>query len=160
MGFRGPRVGGVIKYFFKSSKASCASWVHWSLSCFLRSLKNRSPLTPSHEMNLLKTAIDTVNFWTSWKLSGGFILVMANTFSSLGSIPCQETICLSSFPEGRLNVHFSRLSFILNFLRLSKVTARSKMSPSSSRVFTITSSTYASVLHPIYEYRHHCIPLW
>jgi hypothetical protein len=25
MGFRGPRVGGVVRYFLKSSKVSCAS---------------------------------------------------------------------------------------------------------------------------------------
>jgi hypothetical protein len=28
-------------------------------------------------VNLPKAAIHPVNFWTSWRLSGGFILVMA-----------------------------------------------------------------------------------
>jgi hypothetical protein len=91
-----------------------------------------SPLMPSHEMNLLKAAIHPVNFWTSWTLSGGFILVIANTFFGLGSIPHQETIYPSNFPEGTPNAHFSRFSFILNFLGLLKVSARSEMSPSSS----------------------------
>jgi hypothetical protein len=42
---------------------------------------------PSREMNLLKVAIHPVNFWTSWRLSGGIIFVIANTFSRLGKIP-------------------------------------------------------------------------
>jgi hypothetical protein len=79
-------VGGVVKYFFTSLKASCASWVHKNLSCFLSSLKKGSPLTPSHEMNLLKVAMHLINFCTSWRLLSSFILVIADTFSALGSI--------------------------------------------------------------------------
>jgi hypothetical protein len=41
---------------------------------------------PSREINLLKVAMHPVNFYTSWRLSGGFILVIADTFSGLGSI--------------------------------------------------------------------------
>jgi hypothetical protein len=41
----------------------------------------------SHEINLLKATMHPVNFYTAWRLSGGFILVIANTFSGLGSIP-------------------------------------------------------------------------
>jgi hypothetical protein len=159
MGSGPTRVGGVVKYFFKSLKASCATWVHWNLSCFLRSLKNGSPLAPSCEMNLIKAAIHPVNFCTSWRLSGGFILVIAYTFSGLGSIARWETMYVSNFPKGTPNVHFLGFNFILNFLRLSKVSARSEMSPSSSQVLTTTSSTYASTLRPSYEYRHRCIPL-
>jgi hypothetical protein len=97
----------------------------------------------SHEMNLLKAAIHPINFWTSWRLLDGFILVIASTISVLGSIPHWETIYPSRFPKGTLNVHFLRFNFILNFLKLSKVSARSGMSLSSSRVLTTTSSTYA-----------------
>jgi hypothetical protein len=79
-------VGGVIRYLFKSSKASCAS-VHWNLSCFLRSLKKGSPLTPSHEMNLFKAAMHPFNSCTSSRFSGDIILVIADTFSRLWSIP-------------------------------------------------------------------------
>jgi hypothetical protein len=61
-GFGATKVGGVVRYFFKSSKASCASGVHWNLSYFLRILKKGSPLTPSRKMNLLKVAIHPVNF--------------------------------------------------------------------------------------------------
>jgi hypothetical protein len=86
----------------------------------------------SYEMNLLKAAIHPVNFWTSWRISGDLILVIVDTFFGLGSIPRWETIHLSNFFEGTPNVHFSGFSFILNFLRLSKVSGRSEMSPSSS----------------------------
>jgi hypothetical protein len=117
-------------------------------------------LETSHEINFLKAAMHPVNFCTSWRLSGGFILVIADTFSGLGSITRREIIYPSNFPEGTPNVHFSRFSFILNFLRLSKVSARSEMCLSSSQVFMTTSSTYASALRPSYECRHHCIPCW
>jgi hypothetical protein len=80
-------MGGVVKYFFKSSMAFCASWVHWNLSYFLSSLKKGSPLTPSRKINLLKVAMHPINYCTSWRLSSGFILVIADTFSWLGSIP-------------------------------------------------------------------------
>jgi hypothetical protein len=51
----------------------------------------------SHEINLLKGAMHPVNFCTSWRLSGGFMLVIADTFSRLGSIPRQETIVTPQF---------------------------------------------------------------
>jgi hypothetical protein len=86
---------------------------------------------PSHEINMLKVSMHPVNFCTSCRLSGGFILVIADTFSGLGSIPRWETIYPSNFLEGMPNVHFSGFSFILNFLRLLMVSARSEMSPSS-----------------------------
>jgi hypothetical protein len=117
------------------------------LVLFFYELKEREPLTLSHEMNLLRAAMHHVKFWTSWRLSGGFILVIADTFSRLGSIPRWETIYSSSFPEGTLNVHLLRFSFILNSLGLSKVSARSEMSPSSFRILMTTSSMYAPVTH-------------
>jgi hypothetical protein len=73
---------------------------------------------PSHEMNLLKTTIHPINFWTSWRLSYGFIFVIPDTFSRLGSIPQRETIYPSNFPEGTPNIHFLGFNFIVNFLRL------------------------------------------
>jgi hypothetical protein len=114
---------------------------------------------PSHEMNLLRATMHPVNFWTPWRLSGSFILVIAGTFSGLESMPRWETIYLSNFPEGTPKVHFLGFSFILNFLRLSKVSASSEISPSSSLVFMTTSSTYASAFRPIWDCRHRCIPL-
>jgi hypothetical protein len=75
-------------------------------------------------MNLLKAAMHPINFYMSWRLSGGFILGIANTFSVLGSIPRQETTYPSNFLEGTPIVHFLGFSFILHFLRLSKVQVR------------------------------------
>jgi hypothetical protein len=94
-------------------------------------LEERDPLTPSHDMNLLKAAIHHVNFCMSWRLSGGAIHVITDTFSALGSILRRETIYPSNFPKGLPNVHLSRFSFILNFLRMLKVYARSEMGASS-----------------------------
>jgi hypothetical protein len=105
----------------------------------------------SSEMNLLKAAMHPINFYTLWRLSGGFILVIPDTFSGLGSILRQETIYLSDFLEGTPNVHFSWFSFIFNFLKLWKVSSRSEMGPLSSQVFTIMLSTYTSVLRPSCE---------
>jgi hypothetical protein len=110
---------------------------------------------------MLSVAIHPINFCTSWRLSGGAIFVIVTTFSRLGSIPRQETIYPSNFPKGMPNIHFSGFSFILNFLMLSNVSTRLEMSPSSSRIFTTMSSTYASVLRPswLWLWRHFCIPL-
>jgi hypothetical protein len=83
-------------------------------------------------MNLYRAAMHHVSFYTSWRLSGGFIIVIVDTFSGLGSIPHWETIYPSNFHEGTPNVHFLMFNFMLNFLRLSKVSARSKVSPSDS----------------------------
>jgi hypothetical protein len=72
-----------------------------------------------------------VNFYRSWSLLGGNIFMIVNTFSRLGSIPHREMVYPSSFPEGTPNVHFLGFSFMLNFLRLLKVSTRLEMSPSS-----------------------------
>jgi hypothetical protein len=109
------------------------------------SLKKGSPLTPSREMNMLKAAIHLVNFCTSCRLLGGAIFVIANTFSGLGSIPRRETIYPCNFSEGISKVHFLGFNFILNFLRLSKVSAKSEMSASSSRVLTTPSGNLESL---------------
>jgi hypothetical protein len=99
-GYGATRVGGVVKYFLRSLKASCASLVHWNFSRFLRGLKKGSPLTPSREINLLLAAIHPINLCTSWRLSGDVIFVIVDTFFGLGSIPRRWTIYLSSFSEG------------------------------------------------------------
>jgi hypothetical protein len=60
------------------------------------------------------------------------MFVIAEPFSGLVSIPRWETIYLCSFPKGTLKVHFSGFNFMINFFRLSKVSARLEMSPSDS----------------------------
>jgi hypothetical protein len=88
------------------------------------------------------------------------MFVIANTFSGLGSIPRWEIVYPSNFSDGTPNVHFSGFYFMLNFLRLSKVSTRLEMSPSDSRVLTTTSSMHASMLRLSCWWRHFCIPLW
>jgi hypothetical protein len=59
------------------------------------------------------------------------MFMIAEIFYRLGSIPQWDTIYLSSFPEGTSNMHFSGFSFMLNFLILPKVSARSEMRSSN-----------------------------
>jgi hypothetical protein len=132
VGFRGHQGGWSSQILLQIIEDLLCLLGPLELVLFLRSLKKGSPLTPSRKMHLLKAAKDPINFWTSRRLSGGFILVIANTFSVLGSIPHRETIYLTNFPEGTPNVHFLGFNFILNFLRMLKVSTRSEMSPSSS----------------------------
>jgi hypothetical protein len=101
----------------------------------------------SLEINLLRVAMHVVSFCMSLRLSRGFIFMIVDIFSGLGSISRWETIYPSSFPEGTQNVHFLGFNFMLNFLRLSKVTARSEMRHSDSQVLTTTSSMSASTFH-------------
>jgi hypothetical protein len=77
-------VGGVVKYFFRSFKASCASLVHWNLSYFLSCLKKGSPLKPSCEMNLLKEAIDIMDTLEWQHLSDSRHLIWVKVDSTLG----------------------------------------------------------------------------
>jgi hypothetical protein len=76
----------------------------------------------SHEMNPLKAAMEAL---------GRLHFGDSSHLPWVRAIARWETIYPRNFPEGTPNVHFSGFSFILNFLRLSKVSARSEMSPSS-----------------------------
>jgi hypothetical protein len=53
---------------------------------FLEELKEWESLDAEF-MNLLRVAMHPINFWTSQRLSDDFILVIADTFSGLESIP-------------------------------------------------------------------------
>jgi hypothetical protein len=54
-------------------------------------LEGREPPDASLDMNLLKCAMHPINLCTSWRLLGGFIIVIADTFSGLGSIHVGNT---------------------------------------------------------------------
>jgi hypothetical protein len=62
-------------------------------------------------MNLFKAAIHPVSFCTSLMLVGAFILVMAEIFSGLASMPRWLMMKSSSFPEGTPKTHLFGLSF-------------------------------------------------
>jgi hypothetical protein len=72
---------------------------------------------------------------------GAFILVMAEIFSWLASMPRWLMMKLSSFPEGTLKTHLLGLSFHWYSHRDAKVFSRSAMSVSEFLVLTTTSST-------------------
>jgi hypothetical protein len=66
---------------------------------------------PSFEMNLFRVAMHPVNFCTSLMSVGAFMLVMAEIFSGLASMPRWLMIKPSSFPEGTPKTHLLGLSF-------------------------------------------------
>jgi hypothetical protein len=62
-------------------------------------------------MNLFSAAMHPVSFWTSLMLVGAFILVMAEIFSGLASMPRWLMMKPSSLPEGAPKTH---LCVVLN----------------------------------------------
>jgi hypothetical protein len=75
---------------------------------------------------------------------GAFILVMAEIFSGLASMPRWLMMKPSSFPEGTPKTHLFGLSFHRYSCRDAKVSLRSAMSVSKFRVLMTTPSTQAS----------------
>jgi hypothetical protein len=92
-------------------------------------------------MNLFRAAIHPVSFCTSLMQQGAFILVMAEIFSGLASMPRWLMMKPSSYPEGTMKTHLFGLTFHWYPRRDAKVSSRSAMSVSEFRVFTTTSST-------------------
>jgi hypothetical protein len=82
-----------------------------------------------------------VSFCTSLMQVGAFILVMAEIFSGLASMPRWLMIKPSSFPEGTPKTHLFGLSFQRYSRRDVKVYSRSAMSVSEFLVLMTTSST-------------------
>jgi hypothetical protein len=62
-------------------------------------------------MNLFKAAMHPVSFWTSLMQVGSLILVMAEIFSGLVSMPLWLMVKPSSFPDGTPKTHLFGLSF-------------------------------------------------
>jgi hypothetical protein len=62
-------------------------------------------------MNLFKAAMHPESFCTSLMQVGAFILVLAEIFSGLASMPRWLMMKPSSFPEGTPNTHLFGLSF-------------------------------------------------
>jgi phage protein U len=72
---------------------------------------------------------------------GAFILVMAEIFSGLASMPRWLMMKPSSFPDGTPKTHLFGLSFQRYSRRDAKVSSRSSMRLSEFQVLTTTSST-------------------
>jgi hypothetical protein len=82
-----------------------------------------------------------VSFWTSLMDMGAFMLVMAEIFSGLASMPWWLMMKPSSSPESTPKMHLFRLSFQWYSHRDAKVSSRSSMRVLEFLVVTTTSST-------------------
>jgi hypothetical protein len=74
-------------------------------------------------------------------LVGALILVMAEIFSGLASMPLWLMMKPSSVPDGTPKMHLFGLSFLRYSHKDAKVSSRSAMSVSEFLVLTTTSST-------------------
>jgi hypothetical protein len=92
-------------------------------------------------MNLFRAAMHPVSFCTSFMHVGAFMLVMAEIFSGLASLPRWLMMKPSSLPDGTPKTHLFRLSFQRYYRRDAKVSSRSAMSVLEFLVLTTTSST-------------------
>jgi hypothetical protein len=92
-------------------------------------------------MNLFRAAMHLVSFWTFLMDVGAFMLMMAEIFSGLASMPRWLMMKLSSLPEGRPKTHLFGLSFQRYSRRDEKVSSRSSMRVLDFLVLTTTSST-------------------
>jgi hypothetical protein len=92
-------------------------------------------------MNLFRAAMHPVSFCTSLMHVGAFMLVMAEIFLGLASIPRWLMMKLSSLPEDTPKTHLFGLSFQRYSRKDAKVSSRSAMSVSEFLVLMTTSST-------------------
>jgi hypothetical protein len=92
-------------------------------------------------MNLFRNAMHPISFCTSLMHVGAFILVMAEIFSGLASMPRWLMMKPSSLPDGTTKTHLLGLSFKRYSRKDAKVSSRSAMSMSEFLVLTTMSST-------------------
>jgi len=78
-----------------------------------------------------------------------FIFNMADIWSGLVSIPHCVTIYPRNLQEVTSKVHFSRLSFILNFQRRANASPKILRMVGAIETFTSMSLTYTSIVFPI-----------
>ncbi|KAM0986148.1 hypothetical protein ACFX2I_013273 [Malus domestica] len=112
---------GNVRYFFGSWKALLHSSSHLSRCAFLIALKNGLHRSVNNERKQLKAATRPVKLWISFKVVGDFISRIARIFLGCASIPHWVNRYPKNLPEDTPNVHLAGLSFILYFLRISKV---------------------------------------
>ena len=85
-------IGVFVRNNLSCSKAVSASSDQEKRSKALRSLKNGSPFSPRRDIKRLRAAMQPVSFCISLTHVGRFMLVMAETLSGLGSMPCALTM--------------------------------------------------------------------
>jgi hypothetical protein len=91
-------------------------------------------------MNLFRAAMHPVSFCMSLMHVRAFMLVMAEIFSGLASMPRWLMMKPSSLPDGMPKTHLFGLSFQRYSRKDAKVSSRSAMSVSEFLVLTTTSS--------------------
>jgi hypothetical protein len=91
-------------------------------------------------MYLFRSAMHPVSFCTSLMHVGAFMLVMAEIFSGLASMPRWLMMKPSSLLDGTPNMHLFGLSFQCYSRKDAKVSSRSAMSVSEFLVLTTISS--------------------
>src|SRR5438045_1367333 len=99
-------------------------------------------------MKRLSAAMQPASFCTSFKAVGEFILNISLSFFGFASILRYDTMKPSSFPEGTPKTHFSGFNFHLKHLKFVNILDRSDTRSSLTWDLMMTSSTYASTLHP------------
>jgi hypothetical protein len=90
---------------------------------------------------MFKAAMHPVSFCTSLMQVGAFMLMMAEIFSGLVSMPQWLMTKPSSLPDGTPKTHLFGLGFQQYYRKDAKVSSRSAMSVSEFLVLTTTSFT-------------------
>jgi hypothetical protein len=97
MGFWGYQSGWGCQILLQVFKDLLCLLSPLELVLFLEELKERESPNVKSRDKPAQSGMHPINFCTSWRLSDNFILVIADTFSGLGTIPLQETIYPSNF---------------------------------------------------------------
>ncbi|KAM1322157.1 hypothetical protein ACFX2F_015157 [Malus domestica] len=115
---------GAVRYFFRCWKAFSHSSSLLSYCAILMALKKGLHQSMDREKMRLRLAARPVKLWISFKVVGDFIYRIARICLGCTSIPYWVTKYPRNRPEDTLNVHLVRLSFIVYFLRMLKVSAK------------------------------------
>ena len=142
-------IRAVVNILLSLSRASSASTVHAKCSAFFSYRYNGNAFSPSREMKRLSAARQPITFCTPLTSRIGPILVMAETFPGLASMPRSETMYPRSMPQGTPKTHFSGLSLILLARRQPNAISRSRIMSPYILDLTMMSSTYASTIDPM-----------
>ncbi|KAM1233265.1 hypothetical protein ACFX2J_002988 [Malus domestica] len=130
-----------VRYFFRSWKALTQSSSHLSCYALLIALKKGLHQLVDCERKRLSAATHLVKLWISFKIVGDFISRIVWICLGCVLIPHWVTRYPKNLAEDTPNVHLVGLSFILYFLRMSKVSAKLPMWFDHCFPFTMMTST-------------------
>ncbi|KAM1192774.1 hypothetical protein ACFX2G_013323 [Malus domestica] len=130
---------GDVTYFFRFWKVLLYSSSYLSRCALLMALKKGLHRSVDCLRKRLKAVACLVKLWISFKIVGDFIFRITQMFLGCASIPHWVTRYPTNLPKDTPNMHLARLSFILYFLKMSKVSARLPMWPDCYSPFTMMS---------------------